>query len=78
MAYLIDRDVPFSRVSSSLVFLAQGSKEGCFSGTGCQNMSKGDILLDRFAFWSNLYILEHTFHRFGAGCHFEGKNSGAG
>ena len=39
--------VPFFRVSFSLFLLNRVSKEGKFSGAGCQNMSKEEILLQR-------------------------------
>ena len=40
--------MPFFRVSFSPIFLEQGiKKEGKFSGAGCQNMSKEEILLQR-------------------------------
>ena len=32
-----------------LLFLEQGTKRVQFSGAGCQNISKGEILLDRVA-----------------------------
>ena len=39
------------------------SKEGNFSGAGCQNMSKGEILLDLVIILSSLRVLEYTFHQ---------------
>ena len=54
LAYLSDRDVTFFRVS----------KEGNFSGAGCQNMSKGKFFLDCINIWSNFCVLEYNFHRF--------------
>ena len=50
------------------------SKEGKFSGAGCQNMSKEEILLQRANFWSNFFF-EYTFQRFFSrtGCHLKEK-----
>ena len=40
------------------------SREGKFSGAGCQNMSKEEILFQRANFWSNFCVFEYTFQRF--------------
>ena len=36
-------------------------KEGNFSGAGCRNMSKGEILLDWVMILTNYGVLEYTF-----------------
>ena len=48
LVYLSDGDVPFFRVSFSPIFSRTGyQKKANFSGAGCQNMSKEEILLQQ-------------------------------
>ena len=56
LVYLSNGDVLFLRVSFS--------PKGKFSGAGCQDMSKEEILLQRFIIQSNFCIFEYTLHRF--------------
>ena len=56
-ACLSDGDVPLFELSFPSFFLAPIiSKEGNFSKVSCQNMSKGDILLDRVIIRSNFHV----------------------
>ena len=81
--YLSDGDVPFFRILLSPIVSGTGIKEGNFSGAGCQDMSKGKILIlyekfipifsPIFVFWSVL-LTNFFLNRVS----FEGNNSGAG
>ena len=65
LVYLSYRDVLFFKgIVFAYFFWNRVSKEGKFSGTGCQNMSKEEILLQRANFWSNFCVFEYTFQRF--------------
>ena len=46
-----------------LFFLEQGIK-GKFSGAGCQNRSKEEILLQWVIIYSNFCVFEYTFYQF--------------
>ena len=52
LGLFVRRDAPFFRVSFSPILSQRAglSKEGNFSGVGCQNLSKGQVLLDRVYF----------------------------
>ena len=52
---LWDRDVPFMGIIFAYFFYSRVSKENNYSGAGCQNMSKGDILLNHVAILSNAF-----------------------
>ena len=72
LVYLSAGDVPFFRVSFSPIFFQNGvSKEGKFSGAGCQNMSKEEILLLFSPILVFLSILFTDFSR--TGYHFKAK-----
>ena len=54
----------FQGIVFAYFFWNRVSKEGKFSGAGCQNMSKEEILLQQANFWSNFRVFEYTFQRF--------------
>ena len=54
----------FQGIAFAYFFKNRVSKEGKFSGAGCQNMSKEEILLEKVIIQSNFCVFEYTVHRF--------------
>ena len=53
----------FQGIVYALFICSKVSKEGSFSGAGCQNSSRGEILLNRAVIRSNFCDLVYAFDR---------------
>ena len=78
LVYLSDGDVPFFRISFSPIFFHyRVSKEGKFSGAGCQKRKfcyNGLLFSQIFVFFFSILFSDFFWNRVS----FDGKNSGAG